>query len=89
MLYLLDQVHFHFNPCPEIVLRIYPPFRHLRLYSDDFAGMVVAIIHIDNLVHFTLSSFSKPSKLRISDNFILFRFKWGFEPSIMGVVGGC
>lgn len=88
MLYLLDQVHLQFNSCPEILLRIYPPFRY-RLYSDDFTGMVVAIIHIDNLVYFTLSSTSKPSKLRISDHFVLFRFEWGLEPSIMGIVGGC
>ena len=85
MLYLLDQVHFHFNPCPEILLQIYPPFRYLRLYCDDFAGMVVAIIHIDNFVYFTLSSFSKRSKLRISDHFVLFRFEWGLNRVLWGL----
>jgi hypothetical protein len=44
---------------------MYPPFRHL-LYSEDFAGIVVAIIHIDNLVNFSLAAFSKPSKLSVA-----------------------
>ncbi len=50
--------------------------------------MMVAIIPVNNLVHFTLSATSKRSKLRISDHFVLFRLEWGFKPRIMGVVAG-
>jgi hypothetical protein len=75
MLYLLDQVHFHFNPCSKILCLINPLFQHHLFYSNNFAGMVVAIIYINNFVYFALSSFSKPSKLCISDHFVFFRFE--------------
>ena len=85
MLQLLNQVHFHFNLCPKVLLRIYVQIRYLRLYSDDLAGMVVAIVHVDNLVHITLSSSSKRSKLRISDDFVFCRLERGLEPSVVSV----
>lgn len=83
----LNQVHFRFNSCPEFPLQIDPPLGYIYLYGDDFASVVRAGIHINNLVHFTLSSAPKGSKLLVLDLIVIIRLEWGPEQSIIRVNG--
>jgi len=87
MLCFPDQVHFCFNFDPEILLRVYPPLWYFLLDNDDFTGIVLVIIHVDNLVHFALRSSSKPSKLCIPDLIVWLRLVRSDESSVMSIYG--
>jgi len=86
MVYLLDQVHFHFISCLETLLPMYPTFRHLFFCRDDFTSMVVVFIHVENLVYHSVLHFQA---IPASYTGLLrpLQFEEGFEPIVIRLVG--